>query len=146
MWPHQGRPADHALSNAPQYTTGLFGHKGTLLAHGPWGHLGPSLQSSSPTGQSLTFTNVYGYSSLVLHLTLLNFKRFFSTQLSRLFRSHWMVAQASGVWATPLSFVLSASLLRVQCITLCHWWQLSELCQSVSSQSISPSTHLSHTS
>ncbi|PKU43429.1 hypothetical protein llap_6262 [Limosa lapponica baueri] len=51
-----------------------------------------------------------------LHLPLFNFIKFLSAQLSSLYRSRNMVAQPSGVSATPPSFVSSANLLRVHSV------------------------------
>lgn len=48
-----------------------------------------------------------------LHCSLLNCMRFCSAHFSCLSRSPWMAAQPSWVSATPLSFVSSANLLRV---------------------------------
>ena len=50
-----------------------------------------------------------------LHLPFLNFIRFLSAQLSSVSRCRWMAAQPCDVSTTPLSFVLSANLLRVHC-------------------------------
>ena len=72
MWPHQSKgenlphPAGHTLVNTLQDTIGLLGYKDTAGSQPmccPPGHPGPFLQSSSPTGQPLTCTDVCSYSS-----------------------------------------------------------------------------------
>jgi len=97
MWPHQGRvdgkdhlprPACHTLYNAPQDPIGLFGHRGTLLAHGqPVVHQDPQvLLHRAPFQQVIPLPGlmhaVIPPRCKTLHLFLLNLIRFLA-QLSR---------------------------------------------------------------
>ena len=125
MWSPQGRaevedhrpwPAGCAFFCTPQGNNGLVCHSGTLVACdqpvGSPGHLSLSLKSSFPIGQPLTCTDTYGYSFPGARLYTLAEPH--QVPLCPALRSVQVLLNGSR--ATPLSFVLSANLLRVDSI------------------------------
>ena len=127
MWLHQSRvegenhfayPVDHTAFNTLQDTTDLLDYKGALLARGNHclpEHPDASAQSSSPSGQFLTFTDTV-ISSQMQGFTLTLIEQHQVPHYPALQPACLMAAQPPSVSATPSRFLPTGKLLRVHII------------------------------
>lgn len=97
---HLPEPAGNALPKSAQDTICIHGYRGTLLAHGQLVHH----DSQVPLHRAIfphSAPSLYWCTGLllprcrILHLSLLNFKRFLFTLVFSLSRSFWITAQHS---------------------------------------------------